>query len=153
MKPVAQQANCHLFMVKMIIMLHIGLRIVMNTLSDSEARVQGNLKMQISWVYILLGDAITEILSAFGMILLMTITFTFEAMCKQFLHQQNTNSDMTPESYGDKLLQQNEMAALTSPAVNEYEQYWLNYQSDNNLTTEQLKKIRADYERGQQQQQ
>lgn len=86
MAPVAKQANCHLFLVKMIIMLHIGLRIVMNVLSDSSSNVQGNLSQQISWVYILLGDAITEIFSAFGMILLMTITFTFEAMAKQYLH-------------------------------------------------------------------
>lgn len=86
MKAVAQQANCQLFMVKLIIMLHIGLRIVMNSLSDSGARVQGNLTQQVSWVYILLGDAITEMFSAFGMILLMTITFTFEAMAKQYQH-------------------------------------------------------------------
>ena len=39
MKPVAEQANCYLFIVKMIIMLHIGLRIVMNILSDGESRI------------------------------------------------------------------------------------------------------------------
>jgi hypothetical protein len=82
MSPVAKQANCHLFLIKMIIFLHIGMRIIMNILSDSESRIQGNLNQQISWVYILLGDAITEMFSAFGMILLMTITFTFEAMAK-----------------------------------------------------------------------
>lgn len=82
MAPVAEQASCHLFLMKMIIFLHIGLRILMNILSDSGSRVQGNLAMQVSWVYILLGDAITEMFSAFGMILLMTITFTFEAMAK-----------------------------------------------------------------------
>jgi hypothetical protein len=38
-------------------------------------------------MYILLGDGITEIFSAFGMILLMVITYTFEADAKQFLHQ------------------------------------------------------------------
>ena len=43
MAPVAQQASCHLFIMKMIIFLHIGLRILMNILSDSGSRVQGNL--------------------------------------------------------------------------------------------------------------
>ena len=58
----------------------------MNTLSDTGSRMQGNVAEQISWVYILLGDAITEMFSAFGMIILMTITFTFEAMAKQYIH-------------------------------------------------------------------
>lgn len=43
MPPVAKQAQCNFFLVKMIIMLHIGLRIVMNILSDSSSSVQGNL--------------------------------------------------------------------------------------------------------------
>jgi len=85
----AKKATCHIFLMKMIICLHIGLRIVMNILSDSGARVQGNLQMQISWVYILLGDAITEMFSAVGMIMLMTITFTFEKEAKQFIHQES----------------------------------------------------------------
>ena len=54
------------------------------------------------------------------MIMLMTITFTFEAMAKQYQHQQNTNNDMSPEGYGNKLLETpnavsggNEMNELT----------------------------------------
>jgi hypothetical protein len=82
MGPVVEQASCLLFMVKFIIMLHIGLRVIMNVLSDSGASVQGNLEQQISWMYILLGDGFTEMLSAFGMILLMVITYTFEANAK-----------------------------------------------------------------------
>ncbi len=84
MEAAAKDANCYMFLMKMIIMLHIGLRILMNILSDSESRVQGNLTMQISWVYILLGDSITEMFSAFGMIILLTITFTFEASAKNY---------------------------------------------------------------------
>jgi hypothetical protein len=116
MKPVAEQASCHLFIMKVIIFLHIGLRILMNILSDSSSRVQGNLTMQVGWVYILLGDAITEMFSAFGMILLMTITFTFEAMAKQYLHQQKNNNEMNPETYGDAIAGAvGEMAQLNSP--------------------------------------
>lgn len=86
MEAVAKDANCYMFLMKMIIMLHLGLRILMNTLSDSGSRIQGNLSQQISWIYILLGDSITEMFSAFGMILLLTITFTFEASAKGYLH-------------------------------------------------------------------
>lgn len=78
----AKKATCHIFLMKMIICLHIGLRIVMNILSDSAASRQGNLKEQIEWVYILMGDAITEMFSALGMIMLMVITFTFEKEAK-----------------------------------------------------------------------
>jgi hypothetical protein len=74
--------SCYLFLIKMIVSLHVGLRIIMNILSDSESRIQGNLSMQISWVYILLGDAMTEMMSAFGMTLLMIITYKFEAIGK-----------------------------------------------------------------------
>lgn len=38
MPPVAKEGSCLLFMIKMIIFLHIGLRIIMNVLSDTEAR-------------------------------------------------------------------------------------------------------------------
>ena len=82
MSPVVEKASCLLFMVKFIIMLHIGLRVVFNILSDSSSQTQGNLSQQISWMYILLGDGITEVISAFGMILLMVITYTFEADAK-----------------------------------------------------------------------
>jgi hypothetical protein len=86
MKPVVEKASCLLFMVKFIIMLHVGLRIVFNVLSDSSSINQGSTGQQISWMYILLGDGITEMFSAFGMILLMVITYTFEADAKQYLH-------------------------------------------------------------------
>lgn len=66
MLPVAQATNCHIFIMKLIVFLHLSLRIIMNSLSDSGAKVQGNVEQQVSWVYILLGDAITEMLSAFG---------------------------------------------------------------------------------------
>ena len=47
------------------------------------------LAQQITWVYILLGDAITEMLLAFGMILLLKVTFNFEAEAMIFIHQEN----------------------------------------------------------------
>ena len=53
---------------------------------------------QISWVYILLGDAITEMFSAFGMILLMYITFTFEAMAKGYHDQKEKYAGMDPNN-------------------------------------------------------
>ena len=87
MPPVARATNCHIFVMKLIIFLHLSLRIVMNSLSDSSSKVQAYVGQQISWVYILLGDAITEILSAFGMVLLCTITFKFEALAKTYLIQ------------------------------------------------------------------
>jgi hypothetical protein len=79
MKQIAEKHKCYIFGMKMVITLHIGMRMVMNVMSDSAPSVQGNMAQQISWVYILLGDAITEMFSAFGMILLLTITFNFEA--------------------------------------------------------------------------
>ena len=91
MGPVATQTNCHIFLMKLIIFLHLSLRIIMNSLSDSGAKVQGNITQQVSWVYILLGDAITEMLSASGMILLMTCTFRFEALAKTYLLQFRKN--------------------------------------------------------------
>lgn len=65
-------------------------------------------------MYILLGDGITEIFSAFGMILLMVITYTFESDAKQFLHQlsKKRTSDTldTNAELGERLT--HEMAAL-----------------------------------------
>ena len=82
-----EKSSCYMFSIKLILILHIGMRIVFNTLSDSESRVQGNLKQQLSWHYILLGDAITEMFSAFGMILLMMVTMSFEEDSLNFLTQ------------------------------------------------------------------
>jgi len=98
-----------MFAIKLIIMLHIGLRIVFNTLSDTESRIQGNLNQQLSWHYILLGDAITEMFSAFGMILLMTITFNFEESSIQLLLQEK-QSGYTPEDYDNDAEEGVEMA-------------------------------------------
>ena len=42
MKPVVEKASCLLFMVKFIIMVHIGLRCVFNVLSDSGSIAQGS---------------------------------------------------------------------------------------------------------------
>ena len=39
-----EKSSCYMFSIKMILILHIGMRIVFNSLSDSEARIQGNLK-------------------------------------------------------------------------------------------------------------
>jgi hypothetical protein len=89
MQKIAEKHKCYIFGMKMIIFLHIGMRMVMNVMSDSAPSIQGNLAQQISWVYILLGDAITEMLSAFGMILLITVTFNFEAEAMMFIHQEN----------------------------------------------------------------
>lgn len=89
MQKIAEKHKCYIFGMKMIIFLHIGMRMVMNVMSDSGPSIQGNLSQQISWVYILLGDAITEMLSAFGMILLITVTFNFEAEAMIFIHQEN----------------------------------------------------------------
>ena len=89
MQKIAEKHKCYIFGMKMIISLHIGMRMVMNVMSDSAPSIQGNLSQQISWVYILLGDAITEMLSAFGMILLLTVTFNFEAEAMIFIHQEN----------------------------------------------------------------
>lgn len=89
MQKIAEKHKCYIFGMKMIIFLHIGMRMVMNVMSDSAPSIQGNLAQQISWVYILLGDAITEMLSAFGMILLITVTFNFEAEAMIFIHQEN----------------------------------------------------------------
>jgi hypothetical protein len=89
MNKIAEKHKCYIFGMKMIIFLHIGMRSVMNVMSDSAPSIQGNLSQQISWVYILLGDAITEMLSAFGMILLLTVTFNFEAEAMIFIHQEN----------------------------------------------------------------
>lgn len=86
MEKIAEKHKCYIFGMKMIIFLHIGMRMVMNVMSDSAPSIQGNLSQQISWVYILLGDAITEMLSAFGMILLLTITFNFEAEAMIYIH-------------------------------------------------------------------
>jgi len=107
----AREASCYMFAIKLIIMLHIGLRIVFNTLSDSESRIQGNLTQQLSWHYILLGGAITEMCSAFGMMLLMTITFNFEESSIQLLLQEKCKPPYTlllfiesgyaPEDYGN----------------------------------------------------
>lgn len=83
-----REASCYMFAIKLIIIIHIGMRIVFNTLSDSESRIQGNLSQQLSWHYILLGDAITEIFSAFGMILLMTVTFSFEESSLNLMIQE-----------------------------------------------------------------
>ena len=82
-----EKSSCYMFSIKMILILHIGMRIVFNSLSDSESRVQGNLKQQLSWHYILLGDAITEMFSAFGMIMLMVVTMTFEEDSLNFMNQ------------------------------------------------------------------
>ncbi len=49
-------------------------------------------------MYILLGDAISEMFSAFGMILLMVITFTFEEMAKGYQNQQNRNAALNPNN-------------------------------------------------------
>jgi hypothetical protein len=38
-----REASCYMFAIKLIIIIHIGMRIVFNTLSDSESRIQGNL--------------------------------------------------------------------------------------------------------------
>ena len=89
MQEIAEKHKCYIFGMKMVITLHIGMRMIMNVLSDSGTSVQGNLAQQISWIYFLLGDAITEMLSAFGMILLLTITFSFEAEAMIYIHQEN----------------------------------------------------------------
>ena len=89
MQKIAEKHKCYIFGMKMIIFMHIGMRMVMNVMSDSAPSIQGNLSQQISWVYILLGDAITEMFSAFGMILLITVTFNFEAEAMIFIHQEN----------------------------------------------------------------
>jgi hypothetical protein len=86
MSKIAEKHKCYIFGMKMIIFLHIGMRMVMNVMSDSSSSIQGNLSQQVSWVYILLGDAITEMLSAFGMILLLTVTFNFEAEAMIYIH-------------------------------------------------------------------
>lgn len=80
MPPVAKAAECHIFMMKFILMLHLGLRIVMNSMSDSSSKEQATTAQMTSWIYILFGDAISEVLSAFGLILLVTLTFKFDSM-------------------------------------------------------------------------
>jgi len=50
-------------------------------------------------VYILLGDAISEMFSAFGMIILMVITFTFENMAKEFQNQEKRNAELNLNNY------------------------------------------------------
>ena len=40
MPPVAKAVECHLFLLKLILILHLSLRIVMNSLSDSGSKVQ-----------------------------------------------------------------------------------------------------------------
>ena len=36
---VAKESSCHLFSMKMVVFLHLGLRIIFNSLSDSGSRV------------------------------------------------------------------------------------------------------------------
>ena len=38
MAPVAKAAQCHFFLLKLILILHLGLRICMNSMSDSSAK-------------------------------------------------------------------------------------------------------------------
>ena len=40
MPPVAKAANCHIFLMKLILILHLSLRIVMNSMSDSSSQQQ-----------------------------------------------------------------------------------------------------------------
>ena len=84
MPPVAKAAECHIFLMKFILILHLSLRIVMNSMSDSSAKEQATQEQHLSWIYILFGDSITELLSAFGMILLVTLTFKFDSMALQY---------------------------------------------------------------------
>lgn len=108
-----------MFAIKLIIIIHIGMRIVFNTLSDSESRIQGNLSQQLSWHYILLGDAITEMLSAFGMILLMTVTISFEESSLNLMIQasqshQQVDDDEEGRDAGEGV----EMETVQQPLVN-----------------------------------
>lgn len=76
-----------MFLLKLILILHLCLRIVMNSLSDSGSKVQATLDQQTTWIYILFGDAITELFSAFGMLLLLTVTFTVDSLAIQYHNQ------------------------------------------------------------------
>lgn len=40
---VAKESSCHMFAMKMVVFLHLGLRIIFNSLSDSGSRVQATL--------------------------------------------------------------------------------------------------------------
>jgi hypothetical protein len=40
MPPVAKAANCHIFLMKLILILHLSLRIIMNSMSDSSSKQQ-----------------------------------------------------------------------------------------------------------------
>ncbi|CDW77045.1 UNKNOWN [Stylonychia lemnae] len=101
MPPVAEAAQCHIFLMKFILVLHLGLRIVMNSMSDSSNKEQATTGQQISWIYILFGDAITELLSAFGMIILITLTFKFDSMAIQY-NQQSCKYFKQSELYIEK---------------------------------------------------
>ena len=47
MTQIAEKHKCYIFGMKMIIFLHIGMRMVMNVMSDSSASIQGNLSQQV----------------------------------------------------------------------------------------------------------
>eukprot|EP00347_Sterkiella_histriomuscorum_P009994 403339091 len=98
MPPVAKAAECHIFLMKLILILHISLRIVMNSMSDSSSKEQATFAQQMSWIYILFGDSITELLSAFGMILLVTLTFKFDSMALQYNQQSEQYAAMNPDN-------------------------------------------------------
>ena len=89
MPRVAKETECHHFLLKLILILHLSLRIVMNSLSDSGSKVQATIEQQTSWIYILFGDAITEMFSAFGMLLLLTTTFSIDSQAIQYHNQSS----------------------------------------------------------------